>query len=286
MNCMKTMNTFGIHFILRINKINDGRATIYVRISANQTRCEMAIKKSILPRDWNAVKGMSKPKTDELKTFNNYLEQIRSQLVEHYQKLRLEKSIITADAIKNSYLGVEREHKALGLLLEYHNTNMKSVLAHGTLKNYYTTEKYLKLFLQHVHKSKDIYLTQINYQFITEFEFFLRRHEPVDHQKKMGNNGVMKHLERLRKMITLATKMQWIPQDPFQYFQLKFDRVERGCLTAEELQRIEKKRYPIQRMESVKDLFVFSCYTGFAYIDVMRLSPANVVIGIDGVHTG
>ena len=100
----------------------------------------------------------------------------------------------------------------------------------------------------------------------------------------MANNGVMKHLERFRKMVTMAVKMEWIDRDPFEKYQLKFHRVEREFLSAEELIRIENKEFKIVRLQWVRDLFVFSCYTGLAYIDTMNLTPGNITLGIDGEY--
>jgi len=97
----------------------------------------------------------------------------------------------------------------------------------------------------------------------------------------MENNTVMKHIERLRKMIKMAIRYEWMEKDPFISFQQKFHRVERGFLFEEELKRIEEKEFSIPRLQYVKDLFVFGCYTGLAYIDVIQLSPENIQIGID-----
>ena len=112
---------------------------------------------------------------------------------------------------------------------------MKETLAPGTLKNYFTTARYIKSFLLIHYKTTDIFLSELNYRFICEFELFLKKHTPTDHQKKLQNNGVMKHLERLRKMAKLAVRLEWISKDPFEKFQLRFNKVERGFLTPEEL---------------------------------------------------
>ena len=98
----------------------------------------------------------------------------------------------------------------------------------------------------------------------------------------MENNGVMKHLERFRKIIRLAVKLGWIEKNPFELFKLKMQKVERGYLTNEELISIEEKSFSLQRIQYAKDLFVFSCYTGIANIDVMQLTPDNIILGIDG----
>ena len=121
-----------------------------------------------------------------------------------------------------------------------------------------------------------------NIQFITQFEYFLRTYVPTDHHKGMENNGVMKHLERFRKIIRLAVKLGWIEKNPFELFKLKMQKVERGYLTNEELISIEEKSFSLQRIQYAKDLFVFSCYTGIANIDVMQLTPDNIILGIDG----
>ena len=144
---------------------------------------------------------------------------------------------------------------------------MQGVLATGTLKHYSTTEKYLKLYLKQKYKVRDYALADLSYEFITNYEYFLRALKPLDHKKPLGNNGVMKHLERLKKMVTMSARMEWIEKDPFIHYKLKFHKTTREFLTAEELESIEEKVISIPRLQFVRDLFVFSCYTGLAYID-------------------
>ena len=194
----------------------------------------------------------------------------------------VENEEITPVAIKNRFLGLDDSGYSLLELFDYHNDQMQKVLKWGTLKNYFTTKKYVALFLENHLERKDIPLTLLNYRFICEFETFLRNYQPLDHHKSLGNNGVMKHLERLRKVINLAVKMEWINKNPFASYRLKFKKVNRECLNEEELRKIEIKNIKIHRLEYVRDLFVFSCYTGLAYIDVMHLTPANLKQGIDG----
>jgi site-specific recombinase XerD len=158
---------------------------------------------------------------------------------------------------------------------------MSETLTYGTLKNYFTTQKYIKLFLLK-KKVQDIYLSQLTFRFLVDFEKFLRCYTPEDHQKKMENNTVMKHIQRLRKMVTLAYKMEWIDKDPFIKFKATYIKNEREFLREEELQSIIDKKFDIDRLNLVKDLFIFSCYTGLSYIDVMNLIEDNIAIGIDG----
>lgn len=273
--------TLGIHFVLRMNKIMNGLAPIYARITVNSKRCEVSIKRKISIDSWNSGKGMAKPSTNENKQLNSYLEQIRKMVVESYQDLVLSKQVITTEAIKNKFLGLDISDMTLCKLIDYHNTNCKETLRWGTLKNYFTTQKYIILFLKEKYKTSDIYLKSLNYKFLVDFEYFLRKHSPVDHQRPMENNTVMKHIERLRKMIKMAIRYEWLEKDPFIAFKQKFHRFERGFLSEEELKIIEEKEFSIARLQHVKDLFIFSCYTGLSYIDLIHLSPENIQIGID-----
>ena len=273
--------TLGIHFVLRMNKITKGIAPIYARVTVNSKRCEVSIKRRILAESWNSGKGMAKPSSSENKQLNSYLEQIRKMMVQSYQELVLAKQVVTAEAIKNKFLGLEISDMTLCKLIEYHNTNSQETLKWGTLKNYFTTQKYIMLFLKEKYRTSDIYLRSLNYKFLVDFEYFLRKYSPDDFHTSMGNNTVMKHIERLRKLIKMAIRYDWLEKDPFISFKQKFHRVERGFLSEEELKRIEEKEFSIPRLQYVKDLFVFGCYTGLAYIDVMKLSPENIQIGID-----
>ena len=274
-------STFGIHFVLKTNKIISDLAPIYARITVDSKRCEISVKRKILVENWDFGKGMAKPKLTENKQLNSYLEQLRTKLVQYYQELVLSKQVPTADAIKNKFLGLEVPDMTLCKLMEYHNTNCKEILRWGTLKNYFTTKKYIEVFIKEKYRTSDVYLATLNYKFIADFELFLRKHSPVDHQKPMENNTVMKHIERLRKMIKMAIRYEWLGKDPFIAFQQKFHHVERGFLTEEELKSIEEKTFSISRLQYVKDLFTFSCYTGLSYIDVMQLVPEHIQIGAD-----
>lgn len=134
------------------------------------------------------------------------------------------------------------------------------------------------MFLKAKLKTSDVFLVQLTYQFIVDFERFLRLHIPEGYDKPMGHNTVMKHLQRLRKMVTLAYKMEWIDKDPFIKFKPSYKKVEREFLSTEELQFIEDKEFKLERLNLVKDLFVFSCYTGLSYSDVMQLTEDNIAI--------
>jgi len=277
---MKTANnTFGVIFYLRKYKASsNGKTPIYARITVNGSRVDISVKRTVEPGNWNEGKGMARGSREEITRLNNYLEQFRSGIVESYQELLLHKRLITAELVKNKFTGEDQADLTLCKLMNYHNHDQKEILEPGTMKNYFTTQKYVREFIRERYKTSDKYLSELNYKFITDFEYYLRNLTPNKKgQKLLGNNGIMKHLERFCKMINLAVRLEWLNRNPFDAYQLKFDKVERQYLTKEELARIETKSFNIVRLQIVRDLFIFSCYTGLAYIDVFNLIPANMI---------
>lgn len=159
---------------------------------------------------------------------------------------------------------------------------MKDVLKWGTLKNYHTPANYLEEFLRRKKKTDDIYLKHINYQFITEFETFLRSYRPEKYRKTCGTNGTMKHLERLKKLLNLAIKLEWLEKNPFKSYSFKFEKSDRQFLTERELYILEETIFTSESLERVKDMFLFSCYSGLSYIDLKELTTDKIVKGMDG----
>src|SRR5690606_18110108 len=184
---------------------------------------------------------------------NAYLDEVYNKLLQCHKQLLEEDKIISSDAIKSRYLGEDENSKTLLELIGYHNGNMVRVLKAGTMKNYYTTEKYLRRFLTKKKKVNDIYLKQLNFRFITDFEHYLRDYKDSKKQCAMNNNGVMKHLERFKKIINLAIKLEWMAKNPFDQLQLKYDRYDRHYLTERELELLEGTHYTNERLERVKD---------------------------------
>jgi integrase len=278
---MQTNNTFALIFFTRKSRSNSKKLAIYARITVNGNRSEISLKRSMSVCNWDSSKGKARGTTENIRILNKYLDHVYGQILDCHKQLLEEFKIISPGAIKARYLGEDDQRKTLLELIEYHNANMVSVLKAGTMKNYYTTEKYLNKFLTQKPRVNDIYLKQLNYRFILDFEQFLRNYKPKKGRRTLTNNGVMKHLERFKKMINLAVKLEWLVKNPFSQFQLKFDKYDRQYLSERELKHIENTYFKSERLERVKDIFIFSCYTGLSYIDVKLLTLHQIVRGID-----
>ena len=285
---MQTNSTFSIIFFTRKSRSKSDKLSIYARVTVNGKRSEISLKRCVNVLEWNSFKNRGRGSSSKIQILNRYLDYVYGKLLDCQKQLLEEFKIVSCHSIKARYLGEDDHQKTLQELMTYHNTNMDSVLKPGTMKNYYTTENYLNRFLLAKLKTKDIYLKQLNYRFITDFEHYLRNYRNTKQQLMMTNNGVMKHLERLKKMINLAIKLEWIIKNPFQKFQLKFDKYDRQYLTERELDLIENTYFKQERLEKVKDIFIFSCYTGLSYIDVKELTIHQIVKRMDNkywIHT-
>jgi integrase/recombinase XerD len=279
---MKSIHTFSILFWINRAKLNDGKAPIYARVTVDGKRAEISLKRTIEPESWNPEKGQAKGSREESRTLNAYIEQTRNQIFECYQDIQKQKKLITAESVKAKYIGLEEREHTLISIFEHHNANMYKSLEPGTTKNYITTMIYIKLFLKEKMNTSDIYLSQLNNKWLLEFESFVKERHPFEHRKPCGQNTAMKHIERLRKIIGIAIKNEWMDRDPFMKFTPVYERFTRQFLTSEELNTIENKRFKIDRLGYAKDIFIFCCYTGLAYCDVLTLKPDNISIGIDG----
>lgn len=279
---MQTSQSFGIHFTTRPDKAKDGKEPIYACVTVNRQRAYIALKQNVDPKNWDSGKGAARGNKDEVKSINNYLEEVRMAIGSSYKELQLKRKMLSAKAVKDLYLGAEQEVYSMSRLFSYHNESSTTDLKWSTLKHYYVTQRYLVKFLELQYNASDIYLHQLDYKFVKDFEVFLRNHKPKDHQKPLNNNGVMKHIIRLRKMVNLALNLQWINNDPFATYKLKIQKVNREQLSELELKAIEEKKFGIERLEMVRDMFVFCCYTGLSYVDVSNLEPEHIVTGADG----
>lgn len=176
---MKTPHTFSILFWLKLSNAKNGKAPLYARITVNGKRAKLSLKRKLPISEWNAKKSRLKGLKEETKVINNYLEQVNSELFEIYQRLRTENKLVTASIIKSEFTGTGENQYKLSDIIAYHNEHMRTTLRWGTQKNYFTTHRYLYDFLKQNYRTTDIFLSELNYKFIIEFERFLKK--PKDH---------------------------------------------------------------------------------------------------------
>ncbi len=273
---MRTNQTFSISFFARKKKEQPELALLYVRVTVNGKSLEISLKRTVPLTKWNQSAGKMLGTSMESQHINKKIDETKNLIYKAQDNLLKQNQIITAHRIKERFLETDQQHHTLVYLLDYHNKNMSSVLKSGTLKNYFTTENYLKDYLQAKHHISDIYLKQIDYEFTLGFESYLRS------LPSLQNNGLMKHMERFKKLMRLAEHLNWIDKNPTQRFKLHFNQVDMVYLSKPELEKIRNQEFEEPVLKINRDIFVFACYTGLAYFDAKALNKNHLQIGVDG----
>lgn len=279
---MKTSQSFRVYFTIKSDKAKDGRAPLYAAVTVNKEKAFIALKQQISLSIWDFGKGAAKGTRDESRTVNAYLDEVRLSLGNCYKELLLKGKLLTTKTIKDLFLGETDETYTLNRMMAYHNETSGKSLNPATMKHYLVTQRYLSSYVATNYRADDLLLKDLNHGFIQGFDAFLRTHRPKDHHKPLNDNGIKVHLKRLKKMVHLAQDMQWIDRDPFATFRIRMKKIARDYLTEAELRAIENKSFDLERLSLIKDLFIFSCYTGLSYGDLMSLKPTQVVTAVDG----
>jgi len=274
--------SFGLFFHPKKTKdFIEGELPVYMRITVNGIFSEISTKRKCNPNNWNVSAGRLNGKNDSIKAFNAYLDTLQQKVFEAKRKLIETDKEVTAENIKNLILGKENKQKHMLLeVFKYHNDQMAALVgreyAPGTLDRYKTSYKHTQSFLEWKYKLLDIDITKLNFEFIAEYEFWLKSIRKCDH------NTTMKYLSNFKKIINRCLRNGWILRDPFLGFNMAKKEVERTALTEYELNTMSTKKFSIERLSIVKDIFLFSCYSGLAYADVKKLKRSEIMIGVDG----
>lgn len=280
-------NTFAIIYYPRRSKINrNGEHPIYARVTINGRRLELATKRWTKDESWNSSNGRAKGKSESAEVLNAHLESFRNMIYDHYRAV-IDKGIpVSIDSLKSSIQSVGAEQKTIVTVFDRHNLQAKSRIGHefaaGTVQRYEVTLQHLKQFMRLRYRLSDMPVAQIDNSFINEFEYFLKN------TRRCGHNTSIKYIKNFKKIVRICMANGWLIQDPFLNYKSKLRSVERDYLTWEELRAVEKKKFEISRLDLVRDIFVFSCYTGLAYIDAAKLTKDNLVKAEDGeqwIHT-
>lgn len=260
-------------------KSND-QVPVYLRITVNGKRSEFSTGKNVDPSKWNPEISRLKGNSEEARAINKYFDVLLSKILEIERNLILSGESFDATDVKNLLIGTQETERYLIPIFQDHNNRMEKLIgkeyAVATLKNFKTCLAHLKQFLWNFYKKSDINIKKIEPAFLNDFDFFLRT------KAKCNNNSTVKHTKNLAKILKICYQNNWIEKDLVMYYKGKFNEVTTNFLTEEEIKTIRDKDFVGQGLNLVRDIFIFSCYTGLAYIDINNLTKAHISKGIDG----
>lgn len=260
---------------------NQGEYPIYMRITIAGERFEIGTKRFILPENWSAETGRVKGANSNARSVNTFLESLLSKAYTHQRQILNEGKGFTMTEFRSRWTGVPLERpRMLMEVFDEHNQQMKALIghefSHHTFERYTTSKKHTEQFMKWKYQVNDMDIRKLNYEFITNYEFWLKSVRKCDH------NTAIKYLSNFKKIVNICIKNGWLDRNPFAGFKMTKREVERPFLVEEELNRIIEKTFLMPRMNQVRDIFIFCCYTGLAYVDVEKLTREEITTGIDG----
>jgi site-specific recombinase XerD len=278
------MDTNFFHIFYLRGGAKNSLSPIYLRVTLRGKRAATSLRRKIYKEDWNSSAGRAKGNTEKAKILNRYLSKVENDLYISHQKLLEKGTKFTAQDLVDTFLGKDKkkedQERMLLDIFQEHNDRVNRLVgkdfAAGTAERYRTAKNHVGEYIEKEYKVSDIPVKEVNLKFITGFEYYLKT------ERNCAHNSAIKYVTNFKKIIRIALSNEWIAKDPFQNWKGKLKVVDREFLTEVELQALISKEIKNERLDLIKDIFTFSCFTGLSYAEVKKLSEKEVVIGIDG----
>jgi site-specific recombinase XerD len=278
---MKKLDFLKISFIIRKDRLQEGQAPIYLQLFLDSQRARISINQKIDVDLWDETFGRVKGNNAKASHLNEYLDKLRLDTMRVYNDLKLEDEEVTVEQLRKLITGeTEITRKKILEVAEIFNQQASKLVGIeiGTITwgRYKTFTKRLEDFIRHKFKCNDMYIFQLKYSFVVEYDFYLKT------EIKIHQNTIAKYVQYLNRVMDFAVNHEWADKNIFQNYKCSVKESKREYLTSEELQRIMDKEIKNNRLQEVRDCFVFCCYTGYSYKDAAELTLGHIVTGIDG----
>jgi len=278
---MKKRSTFKVLFYLKRDKQKaNGTIPLFCRITVDGQEVRFSMKYDVNPRIWDVKTSKATGRTADAGQINSLVDSTTAAIYKIYHEIQEKENYVTAEKIKNVFLGIEQRQQTLLELFDSHNKERKLYLGktinRSTYSMYCRTRMYLADFLQCKYNVNDISVKEINKQFIGNFETYLLS------EYNFSKNYLTGLLKKLRHIIQIALDNEWIYKNPFNEYKLQWERIDRGYLTQSEIEKLINAKFEEKTKEVARDIFIFCCFTGLAYIDVKNLSQENIQSSFNG----
>lgn len=265
---MKERTTFNVVFYVRRTRLNKhGESAVFMRITVNGMRAETTVKKTVSPDLWSMSRGRALEKTPYTKELNMYLDAIRARITRIHRDMELDgEEYITAQMVLDRYIGKDKpERHTLLEVFREHNEKCRKLrgidMAPATVERYETSLKHTEEFIRRAYGKEDIYLDEMSRKFVEDYELYLKT------VKRCCHNTATKYLKNFKKITRIAMQREWLKKDPFADIRFHLDQVDRDFLEKHEIEKMYKKKFTIERLEHVRDVFIFCCFTEVAFKD-------------------
>lgn len=274
-------STFKVLFYLKRNAPKkNGLIPVMCRITVNGKISQFSCKLDVEEKTWNIELGRVSGRSTVAQETNRMLDKIRVGINKAYQDICDKDNYVTAEKVRNVFLGMGMNHETLLAVFRQHNEDYeKQVGKIKSLRSYWKyciVYKHLEEFIKQRYKVSDIALKELAHAFITDFELFLRT------EKNHCNNTVWSYMMPFRSIIFMAINNGWLQRDPFYAYSITKGETKRGFLSKEEINLLIKGTFKKPSYTLIRDLFIFCTFTGLSWTDMANLTKENLQTSFDG----
>jgi hypothetical protein len=278
---MKASNAnLKLSFYLKKNVVRNGLCPVMGRIAIDNEKVQFSFKIEADPKLWDARAGRVNVKSHHARTVNREIDKINVAVNNRFKEIVAFKGTANAGELKNAFQGISSTQDTLLKVFRENNDDVKKRVgvnfAISTWNNYENARTHLERFIKQEYHASDVAFKQLDYSFIEKFEYYLR----IDQGLKPGS--LLHRLAYLRKMVKIAISRGIINRDPFAGYSFKKPKATQQYLPADELEKLMKTPINSSALEFTRDMFVFSCFTGLAYIDLKNLTNHQIIKANDG----
>ena len=264
-------STFKVLFYLKRNKEKTQSAVpVMGRITVNGTISQFSAKLTVPERLWEVRGGRAKGRSLESDRINRHLDEIRSQLDRHYRDIRDRESYVTAEKVKNAWLGFGKRYRTLLATFRSFTDDLHGRIgvdrSRNTWYRYLATMKHLQAFLTAKYHVSDIALAELEQSFIEQFHVYLKT------ERALKLTSICRYLDCLINVVKIAFNDGIMPRNPFASYRYNEPTPERAFLNETEILTLQHTALRTKKQRLIRDLFLFSCFTGICYTDMKSLA--------------
>lgn len=270
---------FSLSFFLKTPRNKENARLIYLRVTVDGTPKETSTKRKWDMSRWNQKAERAIGTKEDSRAINYFLDSLEGKINSYRTALAMEGRTITAQMVIDYVLGKTISKAKVMEEFVLHNSEINALVpkqySKVTYVRYETAKSHVQEFLKFKYGIEDLEFRELNYEFIKDFEFYLKT------VKNISNNTTLKYISNFKKIVLRAIDKEIISIDPFKRFKGKKEKIIKRPLSRQELHLLETHPLPVERLAVVRDVFVFQCYTGLAYIDVYNLKNSDIKMGDD-----
>lgn len=274
-------NSYGLNFFLKSPKRKSEMFRyIYLRVTVDGIPKETSTKRKWDFTRWDQDAEKAVGSKEDARSLNFFLESLKTNISNYKTELINEGKTISAERIIDFVKGKNPSKSKVLAEFQEHNDEMFKLVpkeyAKGTHTRFVTARSHVQEFILFKYKRDDLEFRELDYDFIKDYELYLKT------IRNCANNTALKYISNFKKIVLRAIAKEIIQKDPFKLFKGKRTKIKKKPLTKVELMVLENKKFSTERLSTIRDVFVFQCYTGLAYIDAYQLKKTDIKEGDDG----